>query len=111
MIVKYIGAALFFSFASLLSFAQTQHVFTHADTIRGSVTAERAWWNVTHYNLQVQFDYVSRSLAGNNTISFNIISSSKKNMQVDLQPGLDIDSVMNTGNKFYIILQELKHYF
>ena len=99
MIVKKIGTTLLLSFAGLLLFAQSHPPFTHADTIRGTVTDERAWWNVTHYNLRVQFDYLNRTLAGNNTISFNIISSSKKNMQIDLQPGLDIDSVISAGSK------------
>jgi hypothetical protein len=82
----------------LVLFAQSHPPFTHADTIRGSVTDERAWWDVTHYNLRrVRFDYLNRTLAGSSTISFNIISSSKKYAIVC--SGLNIDSVISDGSK------------
>ena len=34
--------------------AQTENV-TRQETLRGSVTPEREWWDVLHYHLQVEF--------------------------------------------------------
>jgi hypothetical protein len=39
--------------ASYLS-AQTEQI-TRQETLRGSVTPEREWWDVLHYHLQVEF--------------------------------------------------------
>lgn len=68
--------------------------FTRADTLRGSITPERAWWDVTAYDLTVFFDFDRRSLTGNNRISYKILSAPAAEMQIDLQVGLNIDSVL-----------------
>ena len=28
--------------------------FTYQDTLRGSITPERAWWDLTHYHLSLE---------------------------------------------------------
>lgn len=76
-----------------------ERALTHADTLRGTVTPERAWWDVVHYGLQVKFDFDSRSISGHNTISYKIISAPAKEMQIDLQLGLDIDSIVYNSRK------------
>jgi len=30
--------------------------FTRQDTLRGSITTERAWWDLTYYHLDVKVD-------------------------------------------------------
>lgn len=85
------------SFSSLKLFSQLTHQtheFTRADTLRGSITPERSWWNVTKYNLTCSFDFNKRSLSGSNIISYQVVSTPTKEMQIDLQVGLDIDSVI-----------------
>ncbi len=42
---------LFFWAAALT--AQTP-VFTHQDTLRGSITKERIWWDLTYYHLDIR---------------------------------------------------------
>ncbi|MBK8339928.1 MAG: hypothetical protein IPK99_07990 [Flavobacteriales bacterium] len=58
--------ALLVQFLPLLLHAQLEHsahsVFTQADTLRGSIGPERAWWDVTHYDVSVTPDYASRSI-------------------------------------------------
>ncbi|HRQ50708.1 MAG TPA: M1 family peptidase, partial [Agriterribacter sp.] len=61
--------------------------------LRGTITPERAWWDVTHYDVQVGFDFNKRSIAGYNIISYTIVSEPAKEMQIDLQVGLAIDSI------------------
>jgi aminopeptidase N len=64
--------------------------------LRGSITPERAWWDVLHYDLQVEFLPVTRRLKGSNTIIFKTLKPGSK-MQIDLQPPLAITKVTH-GN-------------
>ncbi|HUR66142.1 MAG TPA: M1 family metallopeptidase [Chitinophagaceae bacterium] len=69
--------------------------FTHQDTLRGSITAERAWWNVVSYNIYVAPDYTSKTLKGWNQVGFDINSDGKnRKMQIDLQEPMMIDSII-----------------
>ena len=38
--------------------------FTHADTLRGSITPERAWWDVAFYDLHVRLDPADSTVRG-----------------------------------------------
>ncbi|HLI92485.1 MAG TPA: M1 family metallopeptidase, partial [Puia sp.] len=82
-----------FSFLSgLTSQAQLltpQRTFTRADTLRGSITPERAWWNLLKYDLQVTPDYNSQTLAGENAITFQAIAPGQM-MQIDLQEPMNL---------------------
>jgi aminopeptidase N len=65
--------------------------FTRADTLRGSITPEREWWDVLKYDITVEPDYNSKTIKGETSVLF------KKNkegslMQIDLQDPLVIDS-------------------
>lgn len=71
-------------------------LFTKADTLRGSITPERAWWDLLHYNIQVQPNLVEKTIQGDVTIRFKVLSIGKK-MQIDLQQPLQIDSVYYLG--------------
>lgn len=87
----------FLIFASL--YAQEAKTFTHADTLRGSITPERAWWNVLRYDITVQPDYISTTTKGKNKITYKVISDSYPAfMQIDLQEPMIIDSVL-FGNR------------
>ena len=95
---------LFFTFYFLLftsAFTQEKKTFTHADTLRGSITPERAWWNVLRYDITVKPDYNSKTIEGINTIMYSITDGSafanyakEVIMQIDLQSPLTIDSVI-----------------
>ncbi|MFK7735215.1 MAG: M1 family metallopeptidase [Pirellulaceae bacterium] len=61
------------------------------ERLRGSVTAQRAWWDLKHYSLAVKVDPENRSIEGSNSIRFEVIAEPKQ-MQVDLQPPLEITS-------------------
>lgn len=99
-------------------YAQPLHqkqVFSHADTLRGTITPERSWWDVVHYDLSVAFNFNQRSIRGVNIIRYRIVSAPTREMQIDLQVGLDIDSVYyenrklsfrRDGNAFFIRVPE-----
>ncbi len=91
------------------SFAQSQN-FTQQDSIRGSITSERAWWDLTYYHLQIKVDIANKSFAGQNAIYYTVLEPGKR-LQVDLQPPLKITKVMQgkeelnftqDGNAYYV---------
>lgn len=113
ILYRFILLLLIFQFSSYSSPAQPLHQkqeFTRADTLRGTITPERAWWDVTHYNLAVYFDFSKRTVSGYNIISYKIVSAPAKEMQIDLQLGLNIDSVLY-DNKSLAFRREENAYF
>ncbi|MBE7171763.1 MAG: M1 family metallopeptidase [Williamsia sp.] len=72
-----------------------EKVFTHADTLRGSITPERAWWDVQRYDISVKPDYLNKTTEGCNVITYKVLSKQHPPaMQIDLQDPLQIDSVV-----------------
>ena len=97
---KYFSGILFllaFIFIQSLCEAQllnNKQQFNRQDSLRGSITPERAWWNVTRYNISVAPDYKTKTIKGWNEITFEPINYGKnKIMQIDLQQPMTIDSV------------------
>ena len=76
--------------------ATAKRVFTHADTIRGSNTPERAWWDAGFYDLHVKVNPADSSIAGYNTITYRVLKRAKE-MQIDLQMPLVPDSIVQDG--------------
>jgi len=96
----------------LLSSAQKQTTFTHADTLRGAVTPERAWWDLTYYHLNVTPNAKDSTLSGSTVINYQVLEQ-KQIIQVDLQEPLQIEKVIQDGqtqsykrdgNAFFITL-------
>ena len=67
--------------------------YTRQDTLRGSITPERAWWDLNYYDLAIDFDIANKKIKGTNTIRFNVLKASDL-MQIDLQEPLQITKVM-----------------
>lgn len=70
--------------------------FTHADTLRGTLTPARSWWDVTYYDLKVEVLPEQKALKGSNTIHYRVLQPAKQ-MQIDLQQPLQIDSIIQNG--------------
>ena len=77
------------------SFSYGQN-FTHQDTLRGSITPERAWWDLNFYDLYVKVDPASKSISGKNTIHYKVLEQ-RQVLQVDLQPPLKIEKITQDG--------------
>jgi aminopeptidase N len=93
-------------FCSLLALsslsAQTpKPVFTHADTLRGSNTPERAWWDVAFYDLHVKVNPADSSITGSNVITYRILKPARE-MQIDLQMPLVVDSIVQDGTELSV---------
>jgi aminopeptidase N len=65
---------------------------THADTLRGSITPERAWWDATFYDLHTRVSPADSSISGYVGITYQVLAPARE-MQIDLQMPLVIDSV------------------
>ncbi|SFM94707.1 Peptidase family M1 [Chitinophaga sp. YR627] len=73
--------------------AQHQTTFTRADTLRGSITRERAWWDVKSYDLRVKPSLSDSTISGSNTITYKVLKVDSI-MQIDLQEPLQVDSIL-----------------
>jgi aminopeptidase N len=78
--------------------AQDSARFTHADTLRGTNGAARAWWKVTFYDLHVRVRPADSSIVGYNGIVYGVLRASQE-MQIDLQRPLDVDSMVQDGGR------------
>ncbi|MBK8966592.1 MAG: M1 family metallopeptidase [Lewinellaceae bacterium] len=79
----------------LLSTAQIR-LFTLDDTLRGSITPERAWWDLKFYKLDVRVDPEARSITGSNEVHYEVLQPAQV-LQIDLQPPLKIERVEQDG--------------
>jgi aminopeptidase N len=94
---KYFILHLAFLSAILLSLPiNAQPDFDRQDTLRGSNTRERAWWDLNYYHLEVNVDPETQSLEGKNTIQYTVLDNYSL-MQIDLQEPLTIDQVVQDG--------------
>ncbi len=75
--------------------------YTRADSLRGSVTPQRSWWNVLRYDITVKPEFVDKTTTGKNSITYKVIKSNHPPlMQIDLKEPLQIDSiVLNSKSK------------
>jgi len=74
--------------------------FNHQDSLRGGYGPTRDWWDVTHYDLSVEFDLEKKEIKGKNVISIQSFSEYRMNevhvvqkMQIDLQDPMILDKI------------------
>jgi aminopeptidase N len=84
-----------FLFLFVITNVQAQ-TFTQKDTLRGTLSKERTWFDVNYYHLNLEVDPVSKSIAGFNDIAFTVLKSSNV-LQLDLFENMLIDSVIYKG--------------
>lgn len=111
-------SSVFFALTILLSlpfilFAQDKPI-SRQEILRGSITPEREWWDLLHYDLSVQFFPETKTIKGSNVISFKTIKSDYV-MQIDLQEPLAITKATHKNkelkfkrerNTYFIYLEE-----
>jgi len=71
---------------------QNKTLFTKQDTLRGSITKERAWWDLNYYHLDIKVDPEKKYISGQNTIQYTVLKSHPV-IQIDLQAPLIITKV------------------
>ena len=75
--------------------------FNRQDTLRGSITKERIWWDLTYYHLDITVDPEKRTIYGSNEISYHVIEPYHE-MQIDLQQPLILTRAEQNGKDLEI---------
>ena len=87
---------------------------TRQDTLRGTITPEREWWDLTYYHLDIKVEPDKKFISGSNTVGYKVLKSNKM-MQIDLQEPMKITSVEadgkslkfnRDGNAYFIELKQ-----
>ena len=77
---------------------EKENSFTRQDSLRGSITKERAWWDVKNYHLDIKVNPVDSTITGSNTIGYKVLQEYKL-MQIDLQNPMEIYKVIQDGKE------------
>ena len=94
----------------LLTYAANAQV-SQRDLLLGKRSDERLWWNLQRYELEVTIHPESKAIEGSNKIFFEVLNPNRTTLQIDLQPPMVLDSVIDTkGIKRSITRNELAHY-
>ena len=75
---------------------KSEQVFTRQDTLRGSITKERAWWDLKKYHLDIKVNPADSTITGSNTIEYQVLQEYNR-MQIDLQNPMEILKVIQDG--------------
>lgn len=86
-----------------------QQLITKQDSIRGMITPERVWWDLTYYHLEVKVEPDSKYISGKNTIQYKVLKSHNI-MQIDLQPPLKLTKAIQNGQELNIRHDGNAHY-
>ena len=97
-----IAIALFLS----AGVAQSQDLFSHEkftrqDSLRGSITKERAWWDLQRYELSIAVNIPDQSIKGSNVIHYKVIDGANV-LQVDLQSPMVLEKATQDGQPLEI---------
>jgi len=106
--LKYI--LLIFITAAFMSLqGQNTKNYTRQDTLRGTITADREWWDLTYYHLDIKVDPDAKTISGKNTIQYKVLKE-YSTMQIDLQPPLQITRVIQNGDELEVIHDGNAHF-
>ena len=83
------------------SLLEEKNNFTRQDTLRGSLTPERVWWDLTHYKLDIKVDPDNKFISGTNTIQYKVLLKHNV-MQIDLQSPLKLTKATQFGKELQI---------
>ena len=74
---------------------------TEQDVLRGSITPERAWWDLQHYTLSLNVDPATKSISGSNVIKYKVLNEAQA-LQIELQPPMKITKAEQNGKTLEI---------
>ena len=86
-----------------------QENFTRQDTLRGSITAERVWWDLNYYHLDISVNPETKSIKGKNTIRYTILSP-YQTLQIDLQPPMKLTKAIQDGEELQLLSEGNAHF-
>ena len=81
----------------VVSFGQ-ERTFDRQDSLRGSVTPERAWWDLKYYHLDIAVNPNDSTIHGSVDVVYEVLKSNNI-LQIDLQPPLSIKKVVDESGR------------
>ncbi|CAM1339721.1 M1 family metallopeptidase [Tenacibaculum aestuarii] len=91
---------------SLFSKSET---FTRQDSLRGSITPERSWWDLTYYHLNVTVNPDKKFIEGKNTVQYKVLKPHQV-LQIDLQSPLKITKVTQNNKELKVVSEGNAHF-
>ncbi|MDE1208186.1 M1 family metallopeptidase [Tenacibaculum larymnensis] len=91
---------------SLFSKSET---FTRQDSLRGSITLERSWWDLTYYHLNVTVNPDKKFIKGKNTVQYKVLKPHQV-LQIDLQPPLKITKAIQNNEELKVVSEGNAHF-
>ncbi|HBU77544.1 MAG TPA: peptidase M1 [Muricauda sp.] len=82
---------------------------TRQDTLRGSITPEREWWDLNHYDLNVKVEPSKKFISGYNVVKYKVLKEAKV-LQIDLQEPMKIESIEQDGKKLKFTSEGNAHF-
>lgn len=86
-----------------------RNTYSRQDSLRGSITKERAWWDLLHYDLEVNVDFESRTINGKNTITYRVLEN-QSTLQIDLQYPMKIEKAIQKGAELEVVREGNAHF-
>ena len=83
--------------------------FARKDSLKGSITKERIWWDLQHYDLKVNIDPVNQTISGSNLIQYKVLTAHQV-LQIDLQNPMKILKVTQNGKDLKIKNEDNAHF-
>ena len=74
---------------------------TEQQILRGSITPEREWWDLSYYHLDIEVKPDERFISGSNLIRYKVLKE-KQVLQIDLQPPMKIEKVTQDGQELEV---------
>jgi aminopeptidase N len=72
--------------------------FTHDDTLRGTITSERIWWDWQYAELRVKVQPQDSMISGSTALTYRVLTPAQV-MQIDLQKPMQINKILQDGQE------------
>lgn len=99
----------FFAFFSSYLISSHAQKYTEQDSLRGSITKERKWWDLQHYSLHLVINPEKKHISGHNTIRYQVLSKNQR-LQIDLQHPMKITRATHHGKNVFVESNGNAHY-
>jgi aminopeptidase N len=84
------------SSVSASNWKQQNGQISHQEKLRGTITPEREWWDLTHYHLDIKVDPTTKIFSGTNTMTYQVLAKGER-LQIELQAPMKLEKVLQNG--------------
>ncbi|UXX78218.1 M1 family metallopeptidase [Reichenbachiella carrageenanivorans] len=112
--MKRTAILLFTALSSIIILQSAQEIqhdttYSRLDSLRGSITPERAWWDLTYYHLSMNVDPASKTLEGTNQVDYKVLSEYQV-IQIDLQAPMELKGASQDGQNLKFTKEGPAHF-